>query len=112
MYTHATSRGQGLTGDRWSEGSLFANPRADEQKSHSRPSARMSQPSMTKSTKGGHRVNAAVVWRQIVFLPGETCLLGVAGVPLWPACEAPRSAMAGGRRQESAEGIVAGGYFP
>ena len=101
--TTTTSRGQGPLGDRWSEGSLFANPRVDGQESHRRPSLRVSWPRTTKPTEGGDRVNAAMVWRKIVLLPGETCL------PCVGACAgAPSSVMAAPRRQESAASIVVG----
>ena len=47
--------------------------RADGQKSHRRPSARASQHLMTKPTDTVHRVNAAVVHGEFMFLLGEIC---------------------------------------
>ena len=46
--TITTSRRQGQVREGWSEGSPSANVRADEQKSHRRPSLRVSQHMMTK----------------------------------------------------------------
>ena len=70
----STSREQVRGGDEPCGGSLSANLRIDGQKSHRRPSLRVSRPSTTKPAGGGDGVNAAMVWRQIVFLPGEIYL--------------------------------------
>jgi len=101
MMITTTSGGQGRAGDRSSEGSPLANPRADEQESHRRPIVRVRWPSAPKPTEGGRAVNAAVAGRKIVFLPREVCRVCAVVSP-----GAPLSAMAAGRRQESAEGIV------
>jgi hypothetical protein len=50
--------------------------RADEQKSHRRPSLRASQHKMTKPTRTVDRVNAAVVHGKLMFLLGEICTEG------------------------------------
>ena len=70
----STSRGQGWKGDRPSEGSLSAKLRADGQKLHIRLNPRASQHNMTKPVRSiWGMVNAAVVQRKIMFLPGEIC---------------------------------------
>ena len=47
--------------------------RANGQKSHRRPSARVSQHLMTKPTDTVHRVNAVVAHGKFMFLLGEIC---------------------------------------
>ena len=76
--SHATritaSRGQGQDREVLSEGSPSAKVRADEQKSHRRPSLRASQHLGTKPTRTVDRVNAAVVHGKLMFLFGEICM--------------------------------------
>ena len=65
------SKSQELNREIWSEGSETTNPRADEQEARIRPSVRMSEPSITKSTEVGHKVNVTVTGGKINSLPGE-----------------------------------------
>ena len=71
----STSRGQGWKGDRPSERSLSANLRANGQKQHSKaePQGESAQHDEAHLDHCG-RVNAVVVQRKIMFLPGEICL--------------------------------------
>lgn len=70
----STSRGQGREGDRTSEGSLSANLRAYGQKLYqAEPQGESAQHDEAHPDHCG-RVNAEVVQRRIVFLPGEIYL--------------------------------------
>ncbi len=71
----STSRGQGWPGDRLPERSLSANLRANGQKQHSKaePQGESAQHDEAHLDHCG-RVNAVVVQRKIMFLPGEICL--------------------------------------
>ena len=55
-----TSRRQGQVREGWSEGSLSAKLRADEQKSHRRPSSRGEWAQDHETLGSGGKVNAAV----------------------------------------------------
>ena len=67
----STSRRQGRKGDRPSEGSLRANLRANEQKLYqAEPQGESAQHDKAHPDHCG-MVNAVVVQRKIVFLPGE-----------------------------------------
>ena len=71
----STSRGQGWKGDRPSERSLSANLRANGQKQHSKAEPQgESAPLDEAHLDHCGRVNAVVVQRKIMFLPGEICL--------------------------------------
>jgi hypothetical protein len=85
-----------------SKGSETANPRADEQKSRRRPGTRMSEPSITKSTEEGFRVNEAVAGRKIRYLPGE-----ISNPCLRRNLKARNLATGFVSLEKSAEGIVA-----
>ena len=82
--------------------------RTDEQKSHRRPSFRVSWHDITKPTGSGDRVNAAVVHGKFTFLSGEICLScgRVSMNVIMASPEAPCMATCWGERQRSAEGIV------
>ncbi len=70
----STSRRQGWKGDRPSEGSLSANLRANVQKLYqAEPQGESAQHDEAQPDHCG-RVNAVVVQRKIVFLPGEIYL--------------------------------------
>ena len=71
----STSRWQGWEGDRLSERSLSANLRANEQEQHSKaePQGESAQHDEAHLDHCG-MVNAVVVQRKIMFLPGEICL--------------------------------------
>ena len=97
----STSRWQGQTGDRMSEGSLSANLRAYVQKQHqAEPQGESAQHDEARPDQGG-MVNAEVVQRKIVFLPGEIC-------PTYASTwlEALRAVMHEVIGQKSAEGVV------
>ncbi len=67
----STSRGQGRKGDRPSEGSLSANLRANVQELYqAEPQGESAQHDEARPDHCG-MVNAVVVQRKIVFLPGE-----------------------------------------
>ena len=87
----------------------MANVRADEQKSHRRPSLRVSWHDITKPRVCGDRVNAAVVHGRFTFLSGEICLcerqVGRVSA-ITGNSEAPCVATCRMSRQKSAEGIV------
>jgi len=102
MNLKCASKSQGRHREVGSEGSETANPRTDEQKPRRRPGARMSEPSITKSTEEGLRVNEAVAGRKIRSLPGEASSLCVQS-----NLEAQGSATTLVSLEESAEGIVA-----
>jgi hypothetical protein len=104
----STSRRQGRFREEWSEGSLSAKVRADEQKPHRRLSLRASWHDTTKPTGSGDRVNAAVMHGKSTFLSGEICLsCGRVSMSVVMAnSEAPCMATSRGSRQKSAEGIV------
>jgi len=71
----STSRRQGQRGDPMSERSPSANLRADEQKSHRRPNPWAREHNIPKPVRRTWGlVNAAVVQREIMSLPGESCL--------------------------------------
>ncbi len=71
----STSRWQGWKGDQPSERSLSANLRANGQKQHSKaePQGESAQHDEAHLDHCG-MVNAVVVQRKIMFLPGEICL--------------------------------------
>lgn len=104
----STSRRQGRFREEWSEGSLSAKVRADEQKPHKRLSLRASWHDTTKPTGSGDRVNAAVMHGKFTFLSGEICLscVSVSMSVIMTSPEAPCMATCRGSRQKSAEGIV------
>ena len=102
----STSRWQGRKGDRPSERSLSANLRADGQKPHIRPNPWVSEHNITKPVwRTWEMVNAAVVQRRIMLLPGEIC-------PTLrpPLVVAPHVVMHGVIGQRSADGIVVDSY--
>ncbi len=99
-----TSRRQGQTREGMSEGSPSAKLRADEQKSHRRPSLWGEWAQDHEILGSGDKVNAAVVQRQFMFLSGEICPASGA------FCTAPVSAMIPVIGQKSADGIVIGGH--
>jgi len=105
----STSRRQGRFREEWSEGSLSAKVRADEQKPHRRLSLRASWHDTTKPTGSGDRVNAAVVHGKFTFLSGEICLScdRVSMSVIMANPEAPGMATYRESGQKSAEGIVA-----
>lgn len=82
--------------------------RTDEQKSHRRPSFRVSWHDITKPTGSGNRVNAAVVHGKFTFLSGEICLScgRVSMSVIMASPEALCVATYRGSGQKSAEGIV------
>ncbi len=104
----STSRRQGRFREEWSEGSLSAKVRADEQKPHKRLSLRASWHDTTKPTGSGDRVNAAVMHGKFTFLSGEICLscVSVSMSVIMTSPEAPCMATCRGSRQKSAEGIT------
>jgi len=104
----STSRWQGRFREKWSEGSLRQDVRADEQKPHRRLSLRASWHHTTKPTGSGDRVNAAVMHGKFTLLSGEICVLSVrvSMSVIMASLEAPGMATYRESTQKSAEGIV------
>jgi hypothetical protein len=119
-----TSPRQGRLREGGSEGSRRQDPRADEQKRHTRPSP-SGEPAPEGEAPGSEgMVNGAVVRGQLTSLSGEicsTCGGEATGVGLRPTSKgvetppvptalatAPRAATSGVMGQKSAEAIVAG----
>jgi len=118
-----TSPRQGRLREEGSEGSRRQDPRADEQKRHTRPSF-SGEPAPEGEAPGSEgMVNGAVVRGQLTFLSGEICsprgarAMGEDLRPSSKAVERPpiptatgsarRAATPGEREQRSAEAIVA-----
>ena len=117
-----TSQGQGRLREEGSGGSRRQDPRADEQKRHTRPSLLGESAPEDEALGSWGMVNGAVVRGQLTFLSGEICSLrgsramgdGLrtaskeAGSPPVPTAResARRTATSGGRGQKSAEAIV------
>ena len=118
-----TSQWQGRLREEGSEGSRRQDPRANEQKRHTRPSA-PGEPAPDGEAHGSRgMVNGVVVRGQLTFLSGEICSLRGAPVmgdglrPISKEVEKPpvptadrsarRTATFAGRGQKSAEAIVA-----
>lgn len=118
-----TSQGQGRLREEGSGGSRRQDPRADEQKRHTRPSF-SGEPAPEGEAPGSEgMVNGAVVRGQLTFLSGEICLPRGAGAtgedlrPISKGVEKPpiptvtdparQTATSGARGQKSAEAIVA-----